>query len=366
MSPSRVMLFSEYGALNGGEFSFLTALPFLESAGFEFTALLPRDSGFAKLLERSGVKVQPFSFYDPTLDSRKTQQQIRSELSDAIGRIKPNIVHANSLAASRILGPVAASAGVLALGYVRDIIKLSRKAMDDINQLDRLVAVSHATANFHIDRGIDSSIVRVVYNGVDLGRFRPRANRPDGKQRICLSIGQIGIRKGLDLTLEMMAKVCRQNENVELWIVGERHSQKDEAVEYERKLRSFAKANFSQPQIHWLGRRDDIASLMRHADVLVHAARQEPLGRVLIEAAASGLPTVTTNVGGSPEIFRTMESFLFSLDRFSEAESLVNRLLNEDSFWQQTSETLRSIAEKKFSAEIAGESLLNCYHELIA
>ena len=36
--------------------------------------------------------------------------------------------------------------------------------------------------------------------------------------------------------------------------------------------------------------------------MLIHPARQEPLGRVLLESAASGLPLVTTNVGGSAEI----------------------------------------------------------------
>jgi len=41
---------------------------------------------------------------------------------------------------------------------------------------------------------------------------------------------------------------------------------------------------------------------MQLADVLLHPARQEPLGRVLLEASASALPIVTTQVGGSPEI----------------------------------------------------------------
>ena len=41
---------------------------------------------------------------------------------------------------------------------------------------------------------------------------------------------------------------------------------------------------------------------MNEADLLVHPAKQEPLGRVLLEAAASGLPIVATNVGGTTEI----------------------------------------------------------------
>lgn len=365
MKTKRVLLVSEYGALNGGEFSFLTALPFLQAAGFEFTALLPVDSGFAELLQRNGVNIAPFSFHDPVLQCRKTQDQIRRELSNAIDRLKPDLVHANSLAASRILGPVTSAKKTIGLGYVRDIIKLSRQAIEDVNQLDRLIAVSKATADFHIDRGVDASIVTVVHNGVDLKRFRPRTDQPKANRKICLSIGQIGIRKGLDLTLEMMAGVCHRHADAELWIVGERHSQKDEAIEYEQKLHSFSKANFSDQQVRWLGRRDDIPSLMQQADMLIHAARQEPLGRVLLEAAAAGLPTVTTNVGGSPEIFCGLEAFLFEPDQFGEAEPVVSRLLSDEAFWQRTSAALRSIAEQKFSASVAGEKLANCYREMM-
>ena len=42
---------------------------------------------------------------------------------------------------------------------------------------------------------------------------------------------------------------------------------------------------------------------MQAADLLVHAARQEPLGRVLLEAAACELPVMATDVGGTREIF---------------------------------------------------------------
>jgi glycosyltransferase involved in cell wall biosynthesis len=55
--------------------------------------------------------------------------------------------------------------------------------------------------------------------------------------------------------------------------------------------------------VHFLGDRDDVPWLMNEARLLVHAAREEPLGRVLLEACASGLPVVATAVGGTAEIF---------------------------------------------------------------
>ncbi|MEK6236336.1 MAG: glycosyltransferase, partial [Planctomycetales bacterium] len=56
-------------------------------------------------------------------------------------------------------------------------------------------------------------------------------------------------------------------------------------------------------RVVFLGFRDDVAALLPELSLLVHPARQEPLGRVLLEAAAVGLPVAATEVGGTREIF---------------------------------------------------------------
>jgi glycosyltransferase involved in cell wall biosynthesis len=373
MTSKQILFVSEYGALNGGEFSFMTALPFLQDAGFHFTALLPAESDFAKRLQQKGVTVEPFSFHEPDdVEAsstgpriRKSQSHIRDEIGDAIDRLQPDLVHANSLAASRILGPVTGSRNVIGLGYARDIIKLSKTAILDLNGLDRLVAVSQATADFHVERGLDRTIVQVIHNGVDLKKFYPVNSNRDSKARICLCIGQIGMRKGLDSALEMMARVCRSQPDVTLWIVGERHSQKQEAIEFEQRLREISQVEFAEGSVKWLGRRDDVAHLMRQADILIHAARQEPLGRVLLEAAASGLPIVTTNVGGTPEIMLGLKQFMFPPDHFGDAFESVIQLLQDDILHREVSASLRRIAETRFSSDLAGKALARCYLDLL-
>ena len=364
----RALLVSEFGVLNGGEFSFLAALPKLQNAGFEFTTSLPQDSDFSLLLQKNGVRIEHFSFRDDE-GTRKPQDMIREQLSDLVKRLKPDIVHANSLAAGRILGPVTAQSKSVGLGYLRDIIKLSRKATDDVGKLDRIVAVSQATADFHIASGMPAEKIEVIHNGVDLNRFRPAWLDGDqsksSQKKICLCIGQIGMRKGVDLTLQMLAKAFKQIDNTELWIVGERHSQKQEAIEYEQQLHAFADAEFSEGKVKWLGRRNDIPALMRQADLLVHAARQEPLGRVLLEATASGLPIVTTNVGGTPEILPGFAELMFDPENFEAAVAVVVELLANEKRHREISMALRKIAEQRFSAERAGDDLVRCYRSSI-
>jgi len=363
------LLISEYGALNGGEFSFLAALPKLQLAGFNVSAALPQESDFAKLLQKNNVHIEHFSFRDEN-GIRKSQEVIRHEINGLINRLAPDIVHANSLAAGRILGPVTSISKAVGLGYLRDIIKLSRKAIDDVSQLDRIVAVSHATADFHIATGMPAEKIDVIHNGVDLERFRPawidgeptRSN----EKKICLCIGQIGMRKGLEISLQMMINAFTQVPESELWIVGERHSQKKEAIEYEQKLLAYADEHFPNGKVKWLGRRSDIPDLMRQANLLVHGARQEPLGRVLLEASASGLPMVTTNVGGTPEILRELgDELMFSPENLDLAVPKVVELLTDGDRHREISKTLREIAEQHFSAVRAGDDLVRCYRDAI-
>jgi glycosyltransferase involved in cell wall biosynthesis len=108
-------------------------------------------------------------------------------------------------------------------------------------------------------------------------------------------------RKGQDLLVSLARRLV-ELPCARLLIVGDRPSQKEEAVRFEADLRRALSAA-APGHVHFLGRRGDVDRILRALTLLVHPARQEPLGRVLLEAAASGLPIVATDVGGTAEIF---------------------------------------------------------------
>jgi len=89
-------------------------------------------------------------------------------------------------------------------------------------------------------------------------------------------------------------------------IVGQRHSEKEESRRFERDLHNVA-AQLPH-RVHFLGVRNDVCRLLNELTLLMHTARQEPLGRVLLEAAAAGTAIIATRVGGTPEIFPPEEN----------------------------------------------------------
>jgi glycosyltransferase involved in cell wall biosynthesis len=218
----------------------------------------------------------------------------------------------------RLTGAVATDLRSPCTAHLRDIVGLSAAAVADLNYNRRLVAVSRATRDFHVAQGLDATCIDVIHNGIDCTAFAPRLatgslraelHLPPGAFLIA-SIGQIGLRKGLDVLSE--AAIINRDliPNAHYLIVGERHSTKPESIAFEQALNQrFAEAGMAQ-RLHLLGRRNDVPQLLNEIDLLVHPARQEPFGRVLLEAAASGVSIVATDVGGTRELLNDKSAWL--------------------------------------------------------
>lgn len=147
-----------------------------------------------------------------------------------------------------------------------------------------------ARARFTLDR----SRVRTIYNGIDLSRFRPGAESRGwaGEIRI-VTIANLAPEKGIHHLIGAVARL--PDEDVRLVVVGD-------GVEAER-LQLLASMLGIGARTEFLGLRDDVAELLRDADVFVHpAVWAEAFGLTIVEAMASGCPVVASHVGAIPEL----------------------------------------------------------------
>ena len=304
-----VGLLFEYATLNGGEQSMLAALGQLSGdPDFHFTAFAQATGPLSAELRGAGISLAPFSVRDEH-NSKRPARELLEELNKAVNRCDPplDLLHANSLSMARLVGQLSRS-DIKRTGHLRDIIRLNKKVIADLNASDRLVAVSSATRDFHVSQGLNRQHCDVLFNGVDTARFCPRPSLPGellpvpANAAVILNVGQICLRKGqLDLA-RVVANWADDAVPVHLVLVGERHSTKRESVEYEEEIGAVFERAGRADRLHRVGYREDVPRWMQAADLLVHTARQEPLGRVLLEAAACGLPIVATDVGGTAEI----------------------------------------------------------------
>ncbi len=368
----RVLWLFEYPSLNGGEQSILALLDAVRGAGFSLTAAAPPAGPLADALRAKAVEVIPFLTCDPH-GPRRPQGELRQELAALLGRRPVELVHANSLSMGRLSGPVVAEARVASIAHLRDIVRLSPQAVADLNCHARLLAVSEATRQFHLAGGLDARKTRVLYNGVDLHRFCPRARtgylhrelgiEPDAP--LVAAIGQIGLRKGQDVLLAAAQTAAGQIPRVHYLIVGKRWSDKEESRRFEADLHAAATGPLTG-QVHFLGVRDDVERLLNEVVLLVHAARQEPLGRVLLEAAAAGTPTIATDVGGTAEIFPAAceAARLVAPDDSRALAAAMVELLGDEPLRSCMGQAARRRAIEAFDARRAAAGLIRHYQEV--
>ncbi|MDG2383663.1 MAG: glycosyltransferase family 4 protein [Pirellulaceae bacterium] len=363
---TRVLILLEYATLNGGEYSLLSVLPEV-SRHFEIHLAAPAEGDLAKHLQALNVSLLPFNL--PA--SQASQDERRQQLKQIIQRVQPDLIHANSLSMSRLSGPICRDLGIPSLGHLRDMMRLSQTAAGDVLAHTRLLAVSSATRDWYRKAKFPAEQIHVVHNGVDLMRFYPREPTGFLHQELGLaastpligSIGQIGMRKGVDQLLATTAQISEPTPH--LVLVGQRHSEKAEAIEYEHRLHQSANEQLSG-RVHFLGRRDDVEQLLPEFTILAHFARQEPLGRVLLEAAASGCCIVATDVGGTSEIFppASGSATLLRPSNPIHAAEILQDLLNSARKREMMGKMARKRANDVFGKQRAATHLMQHYHAL--
>ena len=369
-----ILLVCEYTTLNGGERSMLVTLPGLRKQGFRISVVTGSSGPLVEKLKGLDVRTRSFAFHDER-GRRFPQSTLREGLARLVEYEAPQLVHANSVAMSRLLGPVMRIAGRPSLGHLRDIVKLSPTAIADLSCHNRLVAVSQATREWFVKAGIRPTKIHVTKNGVDLDVFKPRPQTGYLHRKLLLpsnallmaAVGQIGLRKGFDIVLEAMRHVLKRHHNSHLIVVGERYSEKAESRRFAEQLRHRADTEALRGRVHFLGYRDDIHLVLPELTLLVHAARQEPYARVLIEGAATGIPIVATRVGGTTEIFppNTHAACLVAPENPLETANAIDHLLSDSALRMAMGSAARRRAVENFGIAVATESLAGHYRELI-
>ena len=374
---TRIAIAFEYPTLNGGEQSMLAVLEEFSTEPLDLVAIAPSRGPLAERLADLGIPIEALSLQNA--DGGKLPPQWAGErLLTAVRRVAPDLLHANSLSMGRLTGRIRSDLRIPTVAHLRDIIRLSAAARSDINRNDRLLAVSQATRDFHINEGLSADRVQVLYNGVDCQRFTPRSS--DGwlhaelglprDSMLLAIIGQIGLRKAHDVLADACALLSSRlgdvSRRLHLLVIGERFSQKPESVEFERSFFANMQSAGWEGRVHALGYRSDIERILPEIDLLVHPARQEPLGRVLLEGAACGRAIVATNVGGTAEIVTDHASaLLISPDHPQELAFAIASLIVDESQRRQLGTAARATIVRRFSQSQSAAGLKLAWNDLL-
>nr|XP_023924248.1 phosphatidylinositol N-acetylglucosaminyltransferase subunit A [Quercus suber] len=172
--------------------------------------------------------------------------------------------------------------------------KVLQFTLADVSQA---ICVSHTSKeNTVLRSGLPPEKVYVIPNAVDTAMFKPTAERPSGNEIVIVVISRLVYRKGADLLVEVIPEVCRMYPNVRFIVGGD--GPKRVRLEEMREKHSL------QDRVEMLGAvpHARVRSVLISGHIFLNSSLTEAFCIAILEAASCGLLTVSTRVGGVPEV----------------------------------------------------------------
>jgi glycogen(starch) synthase len=241
-----------------------------------------------------------------------------------------------------------------------------------LHRARKIIAVSHFTkwelTNYY---KIPADKIRVIHNGVDTRKFQPAADKRKIKAALGLnpddlaivSVGRLYARKGLFTLIESMPAITKRYPNAKFIISGK--GQSDEM----HKLNTHAERLGVKGNIVFIGYTPDkeLPKLYQAADVFAFSTFYEHHPFAVLEALATGLPVVTTTVGGIPETIENGKNgFLvepFNSKAFSEK---ILYLLEHPAFAAEMGAQARKTIVEGYDWRIVVKDAMKVYDEALS
>ncbi|ADJ28638.1 TIGR03088 family PEP-CTERM/XrtA system glycosyltransferase [Nitrosococcus watsonii] len=294
--------------------------------------------------------------------------------------LKPHIVHTRNLAALEMQGPAALARVPIRIHgeHGWDIYDPEGKNWRYrwLRRLHRplihqYIALSQPIVSYLREKvGVSPARIKHIYNGVDTRYFHPQRDRsvlPAGFAcENCLVIGTVGrlesIKDQLTLVrafINLARRLPKGENNLRLVIVG--------GGSLRPRLETLVAEAGMAHLIWFAGERADVPALLQALDVFALPSLAEGISNTILEAMATGLPVVATQVGGNPElVIDAVTGYLVpSADPEAMASALERYAQDRKLVVEQGREARRHI-EEKFGISSMVEQYAGLYDTLLA
>jgi glycosyltransferase involved in cell wall biosynthesis len=236
--------------------------------------------------------------------------------------------------------------------------------------LDRLADAVTACCRFsaqgliRVD-GFAGARVEIIENGIEVERYGPPADKALAKEDVGLEpercylihVARHHPVKDQSTLLRGFAAAVPDLPGLDLLMVGD--------GQLRGELESLAVDLRVPDRVKFLGIRTDVPDLMRAADAFALTSLSEAASLTLLEAMASGLPAIVTDVGGNPELVRhEREGLLFPRGDVAGCASAIRRLFRDPDLAGRLGAAGRERAVARYQLEHTVEEYYRLYCRL--
>lgn len=282
------------GFWRGGQEQLFTLMNGLKGRGHDICLAAPTGAPLSERAREIGIRTFEFSQQSELSLAAvlKLHKILKARRFDVIHFNTPRAIMAGGLLARFMGVPVRVSARRVNFPLRSRLSKYKYNWCQD-----GIVTVSDTIRETLLAGGVASSMVTVIYEGVDVGWIDeqppPAESLGDGNL-VVGTVAHFSHEKGHETLLHAIASLAAKFENVTYLLVGD--------GELRPQLHNLAEQLGVEGRVYFTGFRSDCEGLMKRFDVFCLPSRSEGLSSAILTAMANSLPVVATSVGGIPEL----------------------------------------------------------------
>jgi glycosyltransferase involved in cell wall biosynthesis len=304
------------------------------------------------------------------------------------------IIHSNSTTAHLVGGLAAERLQIPSIWHARDLVSLARIASHLSQRTTKCIAISNCVAERLKADGVPEEKIRVIYNGLDPDEWRPRDTNAshlretlgvDENTFLFGCASQLVPWKNHKAFIEAAARLAQDEKcsNARFVIIG--GDLWGEQQEYVKELRALVKQHELQERFNFVPHQNDNGDALAALNAVVLPSREEPFGRVLLEAMALQKVAIAFHANGPREIITHEKDGLlvplaqkpedeegeeWSEEKIAESEAdalahAMKRALLSESLRDEIGQAARNSVVQKFHIADSAQAVRELYREVL-
>jgi glycosyltransferase involved in cell wall biosynthesis len=342
-------------------------------AGYD-VVVMAREQAHGQKIRAAGFRLLPVNFDRRSINPVK-ELVLLLRIHLAYLRERPDVLHHiaskpvlyGSMAAIFLPRKPAIVNAPVGMGYVfssrerlaslmRPFLRLGYRLLLNPGR-SRVIFENLDDASYFAKNGVvrPTDIVVIRGAGIDVRKFRP-VNPPAGPPVVAL-VARMLRDKGVCEFIEAAHRLHVEGIAARFVLVGDPDPENPASIPLEQ-LRSW----HGQKGVEWWGWQENMISTWHHVHIACLPSYREGLPKALLEAAACGLPIVTTDAVGCREVVRNSDNGL--LVPIGDAQALADALrilISDADLRKRMGQRSRARAEREFSSELVVSETLGVY-----
>jgi glycosyltransferase involved in cell wall biosynthesis len=242
-----------------------------------------------------------------------------------------------------------------------------------VSRFDWFIATTPTIVDEFAERGIDSSRVHLLPNGVDTAVFAPLPSEGRSALRKSLGlpdaplvtyVGIINSRKNLDGILRIWRAVSEKQPSAHLALVGPKPADTDPFL---TELLAFVNSANLTGRVTFTGFKDPVVPYLQAAEAFLFPSRREGMANSVLEAMACGVPALVSSAAGVAAVVRHGHNgYAFDVDDESGFSSALVALLRDSALRARLGSEARQTVLTGFSLAATAARYRDLYIDLLS